>query len=63
MKKIDYREICKKNINTDDLPNDTEIVFKEKHPRYILEPFHVVYEGDPEYDKGITLSEATSMIK
>ena len=63
MKKIDYREICKKNINTDDLPDDTEIVFKEKRPRYILEPFHVVYEGDPEYDKGITLSEATSMIK
>ena len=63
MRKIDYREICKKNINMDDLPDDAEIVFKEKQPKYILEPFHVVYEGDPEYDKGITLSEAISIIK
>lgn len=47
----------------DDLPDDAEIVFKEKQPKYILEPFHVVYEGDPEYDKGITLSEAISIIK
>ena len=60
---IDFREICEKNLNIKDFPDDTEIVVREKHPKYILEPFHVVYEGDPEYDKGITLSEATSMIK
>lgn len=45
---IDFREICEKNLNIKDFPDDTEIVVREKHPKYILEPFHVVYEGNSE---------------
>ncbi len=58
MDRIDFRVICEKNLNIKDFPNDTEIVVREKHPKYILEPFRVVYEGDPEYQKAISLNEA-----
>lgn len=60
---IDFREICEKNLNIKDFPDDTEIVVWEKHPKYILEPFHVVYEGNSEYNKAISLNEVISKVK
>lgn len=58
MKEISYEEICKNGINIDDLSDDTEITIKDKERRIILEPFHYVFEGDPEYEDALTFNEA-----
>lgn len=60
---IEFKEMCKKNIKVEDLTDDVEIVLTERHPKYIIEPFHVVFPGDPEYDHGITINDIMSMIQ
>lgn len=62
MKRITLREIHERNLNIEELPDDTEIVLKEKYPKYILEPFRIVFKGDPEYDKGISLYEVVKSL-
>ncbi len=36
MKRITLREIHERNLNIEELLDDTEIVLKEKYPKYIL---------------------------
>lgn len=57
----DFRELCESGISINNLSEDAVIIFKEKQHKYILDPFRVVFEGDPEYKKGITISEALSL--
>ena len=44
------------------MPDDTIFVWKEREHKYILDPFRVVFEGDPDYEKGITVAEAMEML-
>lgn len=46
----------------DDYPKDTEFVFTEKFPRYILEPFEVIPPDDPRYEKALTREEFEKQI-
>lgn len=62
MKKISYKELRKMGISVDDLPDDTEIIFEDKEHRYILEPFRIVSEDNPEYEKALTLNECLSAL-
>ena len=38
----------------DDYPDDEEFELVEHFPRYILEPFEIVFFGDPRYDTALT---------
>lgn len=61
-KEVTFSELWDNNIDPDDMPDDTIFVWKEREHKYILDPFRVVFEGDPDYEKGITVSEATEML-
>ncbi len=41
----------------EDYPEDTEFVLDENFPRYILEPFRIVFPKDKEYDSALTREE------
>lgn len=50
---MDISEIPK-NKTIDDYPESTEFELVEHFPRYILEPFEIVFFGDPRYETALT---------
>lgn len=58
--KIKLSEIPEEK-SLDDYPDDTIIVFDEKFPRYILDPFRIVFPGDKDYDTALTREEVMKM--
>lgn len=61
-KEVTFSELWDNDIDPDDMPDDTIFVWKEREHKYILDPFRVVFEGDPDYEKGITVAEAMEML-
>ena len=47
-----------KGMSVSDYPDDTEFVLEDKSPRYILEPFEIIYPGDPRYEEALSYEEA-----
>lgn len=61
-KKYDLSMLEEKGMTIDDLPKDAVLIIHDYPPRYILEPFHIVFYGNPEYKQGITKDEALQML-
>lgn len=51
-----------KDMTVDDLSADEVLVIHDYHPHYIIEPFHIVFYGDPEYEQGVTMNEALKLL-
>lgn len=43
--------------NIDDYPDETSFRLTENEPRYLLNPFEVIGNEDPRYDKALTKKE------
>lgn len=51
-----------KGMTVDDLSDDEVLVIHDYPPHYIIEPFHIVLYGDPEYEQGVTMNEALKLL-
>lgn len=62
-KKYDLGMLEELGMTIDNLTDDDMLIIHDYPPHYILEPFHIVFYGDPEYEQGITMNEALQMLK
>lgn len=54
---VDYSKI-ENDKPIDEYPDDTVFVMRDSKPHYVIDPFEIVYPGDPRYDKALTYEEA-----
>lgn len=57
----DFSMLEEKGMTVDDLSDDDVLVVHDYPPHYIIEPFHIVFYGDPEYEQGVTMNEALKL--
>ena len=58
----DFSMLEEKSMTVDDLSADEVLVIHDYPPHYIIEPFHIVFYGDSEYEQGVTMNEALKLL-
>ena len=62
MAKINIDEIPE-GMSFEDYPDDTLFVHRECFHRYILDPFEIIFHGDPRYETALTREEVDKIIE
>lgn len=53
----------KNDKQIDEYPDDTVFVMRDSKTRYVIEPFEIIYPGDPRYDEALTYEEALNRLE
>ena len=53
---VDYSKI-ENDKPIDEYPDDTVFVMRDSKPRYVTEPFEMIYPDDPRYNEALTYED------